>query len=411
MRHPFGRTWVWVSVSLCLLAGFASAQRRLDNGAFQQRLDAPVKFAAKNLTIGEVFRQLSTASGVSCEIVPETLALLPYGEKTRLTVTIPGVSLRKALSQLLSPQALAWDVDAQTIRILPAEPLYRLGRRATYDELELLGKILTTSLRQVPKEAAPAAILRKTLGDSAIQLVLPATLLAREQAEQVRRANLVLPATAAEWLTRFAGPGQTWYLDGKRIHVISQAAQVKRQLTKKVSLRYQNIPLTQVLLDLARKGRVKLTLTPGVMALLPANIRDTFTLVMDDASIEQALEVIAGATGLEFVPSAQGLGVKPSLYMQVSSNATPVAAEKKKRPSFFIQSEVKLEDGKVVKLYLIPEQVPAALQAAIEAERARLVKQLEKKYGVDGDEKTAPKTPAENPVVVPAEKTPITKTP
>ena len=75
----------------------------------QQALDRPIDLSVSDAPIGEVFNKLSKASGVKFVIAPVTLESLPYGDRTRLDVTLKNVTLRKALTPMLSQHALAWD--------------------------------------------------------------------------------------------------------------------------------------------------------------------------------------------------------------------------------------------------------------------------------------------------------------
>jgi len=338
-----------VAAMLACLGGVAQAGEGR-SGALQMKLDKPVTLTLRDEPIVKVFDKLSRAAGVDFEISAATLKFLPYGRATRLNVSIPGVTLRLALSQMLNPQGLTWLVDGGRVAIVPSEPLYRMCRRATYDEMTLLGKLLTKPVESIDELASVVGTLRQATGEKKLKVVFPAFMNKANFATSFKQASAALPCPAADWLGLLLKPIElTWYLDGDTVVVLSHKAQVKRQLGQVVSLRYQNTRVANVLLDLARKGRLQLNMTPGVMQALPGRVRKNFTLIMADASIAQALEVISGATGLEFPVTDNGFLVKTSLYLEV---ATEPAAEKpatktarRRGPRYVIKTVLHKTDG------------------------------------------------------------------
>ncbi|RKY26081.1 MAG: hypothetical protein DRP83_05105 [Planctomycetota bacterium] len=376
-----------VAAMFACLGGVAMAGEGR-SGALQMKLDKPVTLTLRDEPIIKVFDKLSRSAGVDFEISAATLKFLPYGRATRLNVSIPGVTLRLALSQMLSPQGLTWLVDGGRIAIVPSEPLYRMCRRATYDEMTLLGKLLTRPVESIDELASVVGTLRQATGEKKLKVVFPAFMNKADFAASFKQASAALPCPAADWLGLLLRPiGLTWYLDGDTIVVLSHKAQVKRQLGQVVSLRYQNTRVANVLLDLARKGRVQLNMSPGVMQALPRRVRKNFTLIMADASIAQALEVISGATGLEFPVTDNGFLVKTSLYLEVGAEAAaqkPAQKTAKRRgPRYIIKTVLHKTDGQSVDMYIMPDDLPPALQKALQADRAKVIRNLSKHYGLD----------------------------
>lgn len=360
---------------LCFALAPAGAQ---GPAGVQLALDRPVELEVADAPIGEVFRKLTAATGVRFVIAPSVYECLPYGDQTRLAVKLKNVTLRKALSPMLSQQAMEWSVEDDAVRIVPAPALLRMNRRATYDELRTLGKIYSVPLEPADK-ASVIDQLRKVTATSGLKLAFHVK---GDQDVAVERANRILPATGAAWLDMLChGRGWTWYLWNEGIVVMDKADQVARQLQRHVSLRYENAALADVLLDLARRAHVALTLEPGVLNLLPPQVQQNFNLMMTDATIAQALEVISGATGLKFTPTAEGIHVAPSerLKEQVAGIA-PVAA--RPRTPFFLKRTITLADGSTMELLIRPDDLPPELQRAIEADRAKLIGMLMEKYHV-----------------------------
>lgn len=364
-------------------------------GALQMKLDRPVKLKLTDKPIGEVFDKLSRVTQIDFKISPDTLEFLPYGAETRLNITIPDVTLRSALSQILNPQALNWEVNGNRVLIVPSEPLYRMCHRATYDEMELLGKIILGQVEELDEHKSIVGSLRSAIDDKKIKVIFPSELNKEYLAAAFKQASETLPHSAGVWLDLICQPlGLTWYLEGKNIILISRKAQVKRQLNRVVSLRYQNSRLSNILLDLARKGRVKVTMVPGVMKSLAKRVRSDFTLIMADATIAQALEIICGATGLEFPTNDEGFLVKTSLYLEVNPEGSAPKnwqqPTKRKRPRFIVKTVLQKGDNKTVDLYILPEHLPEELRKAIDAEREKIIKELSEKYGIT-ESKDSPK--------------------
>lgn len=347
----------------------------------QRKLDRQVSLNVENRPVGEVFARLAGSAGVDIELAQDTLDYLPYGERTELTVTLKDVTLRKALPAMLRPQGLDWSIKDEAVVINPSDALYRMGRRATYDELQRLGTLLTATVRQ------PADSLRDTLrqatglDDLTLRLVdLPGGHAALDSARTTARS--ALPATAADYLDALCDAAKlSWHLDGNSVVLLPRAKQIRRQLQRTVSLRYQNARLAQVLLDLARKARVRLTLTPGLLKMLPAEVRTNYSLIMADATIAQALEVISGNTGIEFLVQGDGLHARPSVFLEVQAGANG----QRGMGGVFLETTLQTSSGHDVKVYILPDQLPPDLREAILKRREALIEDLRRQYGT-GDQ-------------------------
>lgn len=372
MSKADGR-WVLLAVLPAVCAGSALAQ---SDAQLQRALDRRVAIDVADAPIPEVFRRLTKTTGVEFLIGEEVYAALPYGDQTRLSVKLRNVTLRKALSPMLAPQAMEWTVERGGVRIVPAPALMRMGRRATYDELVVLGKI--HSERMLPTEKAGSVVeqLRKATGRQELNLFFHVK---ADQPAALKRAERQLPCAAAAWLDMLChGQGWTWYLWGDDIMIVDKKAQVQRQLQQQVTLRYESAELIAVLLDLARMARVQLTMDPGVMDLVPEQTQKNFNLVMAKATIAQALEVISGATGLKFSTHAEGIRAEASEALTKRAPGAADAAQRK--VPFFIKRSVRLADGSTVELLIRPEDLPKEVVEAIEAERARLMQLIAQKF-------------------------------
>ena len=357
--------------TIAVLAAAVSAAWAQPAGGLQQALDRPVNLTVADAPIGEVFNRLTKDSGVRFIIDPDTLESLPYGDQTRLAVTLKNVTLRNALTPMLAPQALQWATDGEAVRIVPTEGLSRMCRRATYDELRALGFMYSAKLVPTSEGGPMIDQLRKASGNKNLDVIFHVE---ADKAAALAQADRALPGTAAAWLDRLAaGKNWTWYLWGDDIIIIDRFKQVQRQLQRLVSLRYQNDKLITVLLDLARKAHVELTLEAGVLNLLPIETQTNFNLIMADATVAQALEVISGATGLKFTPSAEGIRVEASDVLR----GTPGAAGGSVRKiPFFVKMTVPGPGGQPLEVYCRPEELPSGMSEYIQAQKDQYLDKL-----------------------------------
>lgn len=383
--------WQMVMTGVLLLSG-GSLWAQMSAGMLEKQLDTPVTFEVRDKPIGEVFAKLSRESNVRFIVQPDTLAALPYGEQTRMDLRVPNVTLRKALPQILHPHGLTWKTQGDAVLIVPTDALYRINRRATFDEILLLGTLFTRTVTQAPADVPTVDILRTVTNAPALTLVLPDELLGEASELARRRAAQVLPASPAEWLDMLCGETYTWYLTGDRITVLERSAQLRRQLQRRVSLRYQNTRLVTVLLDLANVARTKLSLSPGALAMLPADVRSDFTLMMEDATIAQALEVISGATGLEFSLGSEGIDARPALGMSMYSPTVfddapgEAAAGPRRRAGLIVSTSFMGSDGKEHELLIPLFDLPDDILAQIHRQRAESILEMQKHWVVPADE-------------------------
>jgi hypothetical protein len=163
--------------------------------------------------------------------------------------------------------------------------------------------------------------------------------------------------------------------------------QTIRQLKRRVSLQYQAAPLLSVLLDLAERADLKLDLEPGVLSLVPAETCDHFTILMGDATIDQALDAISGSTGLEFVAGDLAIQVRAGAALTASATQPTT----RPRAPFIVTMPVEGPDGASFTVFFRPEDLPPELTEKIEARKAEVIQKLQELY------------PSTQPATAPAE--------
>ncbi len=370
-------TWVAVLIALAALPLAARAQNA---GELQQALDRKVTFEITTDTpIGEVFDKLGQKTGVEFVIDQDTWDLLPYGQRTQMRLTLPGISLRQALPDLLRQLALDWKAQGGTVRIHPSEELYRIGRRVDHQELRTLGALLTRQIQ--PADPAkedllehPLSQIRNAIGVKDFEIAWHVKGDARPH---LRRAQRALPGTPADWLDMIChGQDWTWYVWQDTVIVLPKAQQVERQLKKVVAIQRTSAKLADVLLDLARDARVPLIMEPGVMQLVPEDLRDHFSIKMHD-SVAQAFEIISGVTGLAIETGAEGITVRASVPLLAKAGMAP----QRDRPAvrFLIRSSMQVGD-KTVDVFLPATEFPDDVVEAIKLHRDDLITEIRTAY-------------------------------
>ena len=343
----------------------AAADKEFD---LQSALDKVIGVSAK-APIGEVFDQIAAAAGVKFVIAPEAFDALPYGRQTQLTITFKNATLRKDLTQLLAKQALRWSIHDDAVLISPSPALKRMARRASVDELNTLGMMHLVDIEPTAQAGSAVVQLRKIVGDDELKVSFR---VAVDQAEAIQRADLALPCTGAEWADMLCRDQQwTWYLDGSEIVVVDAQTQVIRQLQKQISLSYTGADILDALRELADSAGVSLRMAPGVLQYLPADMRTSFNLVMAKASIEQALAVISGATGLKFTPSANGIRIDASDELKEGPRK-----QNRKRVPFFVKMSLPDINGAKVEIFFRGSELPDDLIEKILEEKKGLIETL-----------------------------------
>jgi len=267
-----------------------------------QALDKPVSLDVDDAPIRDVFQSLAESAGVSVDLSQETLDLLPYGSRTLVSVTIERRPLKESLTAILRPLGLTFRPENSTIAIVPTPPLQRIARRATWEELELLEKLYSTSWS-------------KELFDT-LQFQFQDARAGYADANRERlfeTAGSVGVGSAAEVLEHACDKyGWSWVPNGQVIVITSKVRMIERQLNKRVTVNYLQTSLEQALLDLGDRAGVLVHLDPGVLASVPAHVAEGLNVSVENGTIRQVLEFIAGMTGLAYSIDQNGIRISPN---------------------------------------------------------------------------------------------------
>ena len=278
---------ITVMVSLAVATGSADADR---TALIEQALDQVMQFEVEDTPVLDAFEALTAETGVSISAAPEVIDLLPYGGATQVSVVLKNLSLREGLDQLLPPLGMDFEVTTDGVRVLPRPALLRIGRRATWEELDGLAYVRQTdwsALTQDPDALRRRVQFRVDVEDPVSPLAAAVARVGAGPGDQV----LTLACESLGW---------TWFPEGERTVILPAEEQVRRQLERSVSLRCTHRPLVEVLQRLTRKTNVPIGYEPGTLASLPIQTRQNFSLLVEGVSAADALEQIAAATGLGF---------------------------------------------------------------------------------------------------------------
>ncbi len=291
-KHPSLRFVAYVFVAvLCLsMAGRVTAQPDLES-LVHQALDQKITLEVKDKPLSSAFLKVAEQTGVSVTIKPSVLALLPYGADTRMNARIVDTPLRVGIERLLTPLGLTYRVEGGGLEVIPTEPLRRIVGRATWDELETIAWLRRTEFTgdDVQKEELSRRLRFEDYNK------LPEPLLRLFQAMQDSGAG-----TLDEVLTAALGEGRPWYPSGKRIVVTGVLQQSQRELKRRVTLTASHKPLFDILTDLSNQAGIRIIYGPDALVSLPIRAQKDFSIVLKNATVEQALEEIKAATGLTY---------------------------------------------------------------------------------------------------------------
>ena len=115
----------------------------------------------------------------------------------------------------------------------------------------------------------------------------------------------------------------TWYPWGKTILIVPKEEQVRSQLSRTITMRFAGVDVAQVLSELSQRAGVRFEIEPGAIQRVPADVRNVH-LMLDNSSITQALDTIAGFTGLGYVVTPRGVYIWNQSYQTPGGVRDPI---------------------------------------------------------------------------------------
>ncbi len=301
---------------LLIAATSAFAQTGPTSALINEALDQNVKLEL-NTTLGQAMNAIADQTGVRVEAERIVWELLPWGEQTNVSANIENTTLRAALDAIAGKLGLTVTLTEKTVELRPLPALRRLGRRAKQEELQALDLLGSTPLEAV-EESGKAKTLFAAIDKQLANTGKPFAIENRVGIEiNDRTVTIRRGATLLDALELVdAQTEATWYPSGKTIAIVLKEDQIRQQLSKHLTRNYNGVPIGQVITELSQLAGIDFTVEPGAFQRIAPEFR-TIKLLLDNASIEQALEHISGFTGLGYVVNARGV------YFWAASTGTP----------------------------------------------------------------------------------------
>lgn len=297
---------------LLLLAIFATpaiAQKSPTSALINEALDQKINLQL-NTTLPRAMNAIADQTGVRLDATRDVWAVLPWGEQTNVSANVENTTLRTAVDSISRKLGLTAVLTDDRIELRPLPALLRVGRRAVAEELAAID-VLASSPLPDREEAVTMKQLLTIIDAQLAQASAPANGYAIENRIGLELNNR--PVTVRRGATLYdaleamtAQTEATWHPDGKKIVVLAKEDQVRAQLQKKVTRNYADVPIGQTLTELSQLAGVEFTIEPGAFQRIAPEFRNV-KLLLDNASIEQALQHIAAFTGLGYVTNARGV--------------------------------------------------------------------------------------------------------
>ena len=275
-----------------------------------EQLDKQVKLNLQT-TLFDGLRKIYEMTGVPIEAAQGVWDALPYGTDTNFKATIENVTLRDALTAITHKLGLTFTLRDEAIEIEPLPALRRVGRRSTVSELEALDLLASNQLK-LNTDRPTVKQLVDAVDQKLLDLKSPFAVEFRPGEAVKGEAPVSVPrnATMLDALEALAkDTNATWYPWGRSIVVVPKEDQVRTQLGKTITSRWDGVDVSQVLLELSQRAGVNFDIEPGAIQRIPTESRKIRLLSIDNATIKQALDTVAGVTGLAWNVNDKGVYV------------------------------------------------------------------------------------------------------
>ncbi len=293
------------TATLLLSAPGSMAQQT--GALMSQAMDQPIKMEL-NGPLPDAMDQITRQTGLRLEADPAVWDLLPWGRQTNISAKIDNQTLRLALEAIGRKLALTVVMKDESVELQPVAALRRLGRRATIGELQILDW-LASHPADVGQDALSPAALGRAL-DKALAAAKSDVAVDMRVAEAAREQKSMSVPRNASWADALEvierQSAATWYPWGNSILIMPKEERIRMQLHKPLTARYEGLEVSQVLLELSLRAGVTFQVEPGAIQRIAPEFQ-TIRLVLDNATIGQALESISGLTGLGYVVNAKGV--------------------------------------------------------------------------------------------------------
>lgn len=376
-----------IVVALVAIAWFALPAYAVDSSALiNEALDKIVKLDL-DATLPDALKAIENQTGVPLRAGREVYEVLPWGEQTNIKAKIENQTLRQALAAITSNLGLTFDTGDEAVELRPSPPLQRIGRRATVDELFALHALGQAPLYAAPPATASAKVsiakLAEMIDARLVELKLTSAVEFRAGDAGVGEQNVSVSKSATlldalEELTKQSRA--TWYPWGKSVVILPKEDHVRSLLNQVITVRYNGVDVAQVLTELSRRSGVAFTIEPGAVQRIAPEAR-VVKLVFENVPVRQALEGIAGFTGLGYVANENGVYV-----WNPSPTVAPAVRDR-------VVGILQMPGG--TQLMLTESQLPPDVKEYLDAQRAAAITALRDEMKKSGFKSAAQPTGSE----------------
>lgn len=281
-----------------MLAAVGTAPFLDTRGLIEQALSEPTKITLENIKLSDAIAVVAEQTGVRIVMAAEVMQLVPQGPDTVIQkVDIAQIPLRDGLTRLFGPLGMTWVARGDGVEVVPKEAILCLGRTPTWPELETLSEV--TALQPGLDPAALAKLQTR------VQFQLPIPDAWRMLSDAIRNVGA---GPGDEVLNvACAGLGWGWCLSDRRIVVSPLEQLMRRRLQQPISLRMNNRPLFDVMNAVGAPANVAVRVEPGALTSLPMQMQRSFSLNVQQQTMEQVLDSIAAYTGLGYLVGPDGV--------------------------------------------------------------------------------------------------------
>jgi len=405
----FMKISVAVLISVILFTSPAKAQ----NQQLQEKLSKEISIRLSDVTIGNALENIGQKAGVKIVLSEEAVWKLPYGEATRLSVSLSG-PLADSLTEMLNAFFMRYAVGEEEITIYPRPEMEHILGRPSAKQLELLKAIYTKTINvyhldQVQKTINGAldeqilispinmqfqlnSLLRQLVGKEKVgtETVLyngrPVEVEKKYEIESIesepKEYILPTPVTLVQLLNQVAvtgfGPENTrWYISGMdfqgqtpEVHVVNSNEFHTLRLKQKIDVSYSDQALDKIFQDLANRAGVSLIVGTG------SQLHEySLSASMQNIEIKQAIRNIAEMAGVE-------CEVRTDYIMLSLRNRNPAPAKSKNEnkdsgkiitEGYVGKISIPMEDGKYFIEFMLRESDLTDELKKIRAEKMKQV--------------------------------------
>lgn len=356
-RNPVLRrtSGIFTLAMIALLSAVAQAQDAAGSkiDAALDRVD-PFVIAGKPLTAA--LRELEQRTQIPFSIDPEVADLMPYGANSRITMNIPRIPLRLALSQVFEGLGLRMDILTDRVRIVPAPFLERMGRKISVEEQKVAYELARRN--EFSLASSPIRVELHVDGEPKAADLLDQALTGSRAPNAIQ--HLEQAVTSLRWY---------WRLDGRLIVVERQRSHYLRTLERSVDCNYIQKPAEWVLTDIL--GQINIPLVVQNNALQAAGAAERRMDLITSRPAVRLVELICGSIGVDFEVTDEGVVIRPGnggprIGPALATSSTKPAAPEVIPAEETVELLIEIRTGVWTAVRMPRSRIPADLREALE---------------------------------------------